>query len=494
MFKRVLIANRGEIGVRIVRACRDMDIWSIALYVASDRDSLHVRLADEAVELTSPLGYMDVERIVQIALDAGAEAIHPGYGFLAERAEFARACDEAGIAFIGPPSGVLAILGDRIGAMTRVREAGFATPIHSNRSFNQEEGEELRAEAERLGYPVVIKPVRGGRGRASHLVRSADQLRRAVRQAHAEARVLFAHDSRLYLEKAMLPICFLEVQVVSDTYGNLVHLGERSGSIQRNNQKLIAETPAPCLNDEQRRELQQMALDIARLFNYRNIGTVEFLFEKETGQFYFSEIKARIQVEHPVTEMVSQVNLVREQIEIAYGKRLSVSQEDIYLQGWAIQCRINAEDPWNNFLPSPGHLDRFRLPGGPYVRVDTYGYSGGYVPVRFDSLLAKVIVWGEDRDEAIRRLRRTLQDFAIRGVRTNLAMYQRVLEDPDFIRGEYTTEFLRRSILNTPVETEDLRDLAVAAALAYAIRNQASRPTVPQRLQQGWHRNNRRLG
>jgi acetyl/propionyl-CoA carboxylase alpha subunit len=452
-----------------------------------------VRLADECVELTSKGGYLDGAEIIQIAQRVGVDAIHPGYGFLAERADFIRSCEQAGITFIGPPSDVVAALGSKIGALERAERAGFATPAHSSTSFSAQDFDLLEAEAEELGYPLIIKACAGGRGRAARVVRSRKGLERAARQSHAEAQIVYGSDS-VFLERAILPCHFIDVQLVGDSYGTLLHLGDRDGSVQRYNQKLFAEAPAPCLSPAQRLEVQQMALDIARLFNFRGVGTVEFLMDGE-GKLYFSEIKPRIQVEHPVTEMVTRIDLVREQLELAAGKRIHLRQEDIRVEGWAMQCRINAEDPWNNFLPSPGTLRRFRLPGGPNVRVDTYGYSGCEVPVRYDPMLAVVAVWGEDRRECLNRMRRALQDFAITGVQTNLPFFQRVMEDPDFIRGEYTTQYIWRPWLSRASEPapELLRDLAVAAAIAYVMRYQSSKPILPERMRTGWHRSSREL-
>jgi acetyl/propionyl-CoA carboxylase alpha subunit len=491
MFRKLLVANRGEIAVRVIRACRDLGIWTVALFDESDRGSLHVRLADESLMLEPSTSYLDGGQIIDLARRAGAEALHPGYGFLAEDASFVRACEEAGIVFVGPPSEVVQAARDKIPAQERVRAAGFRTPLHSSISFGPEDEDLIELEAQELGFPLVVKSCSGGRGRAARLVRAANALPTAVRDARVEAQIVFG-DQRLFLEKAILPGNYVEVQVIGDGQGNLIHLGEREGSIQRHNQKLIAESPAPSLTPEQRARLHQMALDIARLFRYRNVGTVEFLMD-DKGEFHFTEIKARIQVDHPVTEMISRVDLVKEQICIAAGMPLTQRQETVRLEGWSMQCRINAEDPWNHFLPSPGRLRRFRLPGGHGVRVDTYGYSGCDVPVRYDPILAKVVVWGEERGECVRRMRRALQDFAISGVNTNLPYFQAILEDQDFIAGSYTTEFLRRPLLRRPTSQADLRDLAVAAAIGYLTRHGAGHPVVPQRLQQGWHRSNRQL-
>ena len=493
MFKKILIANRGEIAVRIVRECRDMGIWTVVLYDSTDRDSLHVRLADECVELRSDLGYMDGPQIIQIAQETGAEAIHPGYGFLAEQPEFVAACEEAGVVFIGPSSDVLQTVRMKIDLLDQVEAAGFAVTQHSSVSFKQFEHDLYHAEAETLGFPLVVKACSGGRGRATRLVRDPSALDKAVQQSANEARVIFGDDS-LYLERAILPANYIDVQVLGDRHGNVIHLGERDGSIQRNNQKLVCESPAPGLTQSLRARLHDTAVQIARLLNCNNAVTIEFLLDQD-GNFYFTEIKGRITVEHPVTEMVTRRDLVREQIEIAAGKRLSISQEDVRLRGAAIQCRINAEDPWNHYLPSPGVLQHFRLPGGPRVRVDTYGYSGCPVPVRYDPMLAKVVVWGEDRSAAVQRMLRSLQDFVITGVRTNLPLFQRVMQDPDFLSGRYSTEFLRRPMLFSSPDAPDevTRDLAVAAAMAYVMRTQGRQAVTPPQFLQGWHRASRQL-
>jgi acetyl/propionyl-CoA carboxylase alpha subunit len=491
MFKKVLVANRGEIAVRIIRACRDMGIATVALYDASDRGALHVRLADECVEMQSELGYMDQQEVLRIARATGAQAIHPGYGFLAERTEFIAACEAAGIAFVGPPSSVVAALTDKIATLERAMAAGFSVPRHSAASFDDGDLELLRSEAGRLGYPLIVKSCRGGRGRGTRLVRRADQLDEAVRRAQAESRAVFG-DPRLYLEQAILPSRYVEVPVLADGRGKIVHLGERDGSLQRNNQKIVEESPAPYLTPGQREQLWDTALGIARRFDCRSACTIEFLLD-ERGQFIFTEIKPRIQVEHSLSEMVAHIDVVAEQLRIAAGEPLRVRQADIQLRGCAVQCRINAEDPWNQGLPSPGQLLALRLPGGPGVRVDTYAYSGCEIPVRYDPLLAKLVVWGEDRETCLQRARRALQDVAIIGIQTNLPLIQRIIGEDDFTRGDYTTEFCRRPLLSDQADERELRDLAVVAAIAYVVRTQSSHPTLPDRLMSGWHHESRRL-
>jgi len=491
MFKKILIANRGEIAVRIERACREMGIQSVALYHPSDIGSLHVRLADQAVRLTSELGYLDQPAIIQHALETGAEAIHPGYGFLAEAAEFARACADAGLAFIGPPAEVIAAVRDKIATLERVRAAGFHTSQHSPASFGAGELDGLRAAASALGYPLVIKSCRGGRGRGTRVVRAPEHLDEAVRQAQSGAEVVFG-DAQVYLERAILPSRYVEVQLLGDGHGNLIHLGERDSSIQRNNQKIVTEAPAPYLTQKQREQLWRDAIEIARLFGCRCACTVEFVIDGD-GQRYFTEIKSRIQIEHAITEIITRVDIVREQIRIAAGEPLSIGQADVLLTGSAMQCRINAEDPWNRFLPSPGRITGFRLPGGPFVRVDTYAYSGCEIPLHYDPIFAKLVTWGTDRSVCVSRMRRALEECAITGIQTNIPLLHGVLNDADFIRGVYTTEFSRRPLIANDTPECELHDLAAAAAVAYLRRSASNQASLPERLSSGWHQDSRHL-
>jgi acetyl/propionyl-CoA carboxylase alpha subunit len=492
MFKRILVANRGEIAVRIVRTCRDMGIEAVALYEGPDRGSLHVRLADRCAELESERGYMDKQAILDLALRTGAEAIHPGYGFLAERPDFISDCDRAGIVFIGPPAEAVARTQCKADAVAAARAAGFATPATSERTYGSGVPSELREEAERLGYPLIIKSCVGGRGRGSHRALAAEELEEAVRWAQAEAQAVYG-DTQIYLEKAALPGHSLAVQVLGDNHGNLVHMGEREGSIQLGNQKIIEESPAPCLRTADRSQICGTALDIARLFGIRNAATVEFLVDGE-GRPFFTEIKPRIMTDHPVTEMVApRVDLVREQIRLAAGEPLGLRQQDLGLRGHAMQCVITAEDPRNGFMPSPGYLRRVRLPGGPNVRVDTYVYSGCAVPVKYDPILAKVIVWGVDRAECLQRMRRSLQDFIAIGIPTNLPYLQGVLEHPAVVQGCYDTSLLDRPMPESGQDAAYLRDVAVAAAVAFARRDLLAQPGAPPEAASGWHRASRRL-
>jgi acetyl/propionyl-CoA carboxylase alpha subunit len=491
MFTKVLIANRGEIAVRILRTCREMGITTVAIFTDEDFGSLHVRMADESVRLSGDEGYLDQEQIIEIARQRGAEAIHPGYGFLAQSAPFIEACEAAGLVFVGPPAGVVATLNDKINAQERAREAGFKTPLHSPRPYGEGEFDAIKTEADRLGYPLIIKSYGGGRGAGTRLVRNPEKLESTVQQSQKLAQAVFGSPD-IYLEQAILPSHYVEVQLLADHHGNIVHLGERDGSIQRNNQKIVEESPAPYLSDSQREQLWQQAIAIARLFEVQNACSVEFLVGLD-GEFYFTDVKTRIQVEHPVSEMVSHIDIVREQLRIAAGEPLGYSQDEIRLDGWAIQCRINAEDPWNRFLPSPGTIRVFRAPGGPHVRIDTYAHSGCDIPARYDPIFAKMTVWGADRGECIMRSRRALEEFFVSGIQTNLPLHQLIMSAADFLRGDYTTEFSRRPLLKTIASDLDRRNLAVAAAIAYTTRYQRTQVSQPERVRSGWHRDSRRL-
>ena len=491
MFKKILIANRGEIAVRIIRTCKDMGIQTVALYEAADSGSLHVRLADEGVLFEAERSYLDYEAILKIAVEFGAEAIHPGYGFLAENVEFVTACQQAGVVFIGPPPDVLARLQDKIAMLDRVRALGLPTLQYSSKAFEASEVEAFRAEAERLGYPIVIKSVRGGRGRGAYTAQSVGQLERALRRAQAEAEIIYGQ-TRFYLEQAITPAHMLGVQVLADNQGQVVHLGEREGSLIRGNQKMIEEAPAPYLTAEQRNELWEAALKIAHASGLRGASTIEFAGDL-AGHFFFTEIKPRIQIEHTVTEMISGVDIVREQIRVAADESLSITQVEVQLRGHAISCRITAEDPWRHYMPCPGTLRRVRLPTGHGVRVDTYAYSGCAVPAQYDPVVAKVITWGHDRTESVGRMQRALSELALIGVPTTLPIQQVIVKHPEFLAAEYDTYSLRRDLPEDHLPREVARDLAIAAAVAYVRRNLAGQPVLPDRVQSGWHRSSRRL-
>lgn len=492
MFRKILIANRGEIAVRILRACRSLGVSTLALYQPDDRGSLHVRLADECVELRSQSGFLDQDEILRIAQENGADAVHPGYGFLAEREDFIRQCSLAGVTFIGPPAQVVERTRQKILAMQRAEAAGFLTPDHSVTLFTDIDRAAIIEETNRLGFPLVVKSCRGGRGRGERLVWSPDRLEKALHDAQTEAQAVYG-DRRVYLEKLILPAHQIGVQIVGDKLGQMIHLGEREGSLRYGNQKLIEETPAPCLSPAQRHELWQAALELARLFDFQNVGTVEFVVD-QAGQFYFTEIKPRIQIEHPLSEIVSGVDLVREQIQIAAGEPLSIKQENVRLEGWAMQCRISAEDPWRQYMPNPGYLHMVRLPGGPGVRVDTYVYSGCYIPAEYDPLVAKLIIWGDERQQCLLRMRQALHECQLTGTPTNLPLIQRILGQPGFIEGRYTTELLPAPMdEEASLEEEHYRNLAAIAAVAYLRQRQSTHPVMPERLLSGWHRESRRL-
>ena len=493
MFKKLLIANRGEIAVRIARTCRDLGISTVVVYEVGDMGALHVRLADEAFMLTSDQGYRDPQELLAVARRSSADVIHPGYGLVSEDVGFEQACEAAGITPIGPGSGPLAQVRDRVQAIARVGAAGLPTTQPSSRSFAPEDGAALLAEADQLGYPLVVKSCAGGRGRGTAIARTADDLLAVVRRSSAQAQAAY-RDGRIYLEAAILPSRYIEVPILGDVYGNVIHMGDCDGSIQRNTRKVVTEAPAPGLSSSDREAIWQSAVSIARLFALRGACTIEFVVDS-AGRHFFTEVKPRIQVEHLVTEMISRIDVVREQIRIAAGLPLERSQDQVHLDGHAIFCRINAEDPWHGYLPSPGRISSFQLPGGPNVRVDTYAYAGAEVPVRYDSLLAKLVVWGATREETIQRTQRALQEIRIGGIQTNLSLIRLIIAHEEFVSGSYTTEFSRVRLLDAlPLPPpERLRDLAAIAALAFLQHTQTAHPAIPQAYTSGWHRESRRL-
>ncbi|MFZ1399589.1 MAG: biotin carboxylase N-terminal domain-containing protein [Candidatus Promineifilaceae bacterium] len=491
MFKKILIANRGEIAVRIIRTCRELGIETVALYDESDMDSLHVRQADLCVRVPSPETFLDVTTIVQIALAYEVDAVHPGYGFLAESATFAQKLTEAGITFIGPPAEVITAVRAKVKALEAVRAAGFPTVTHSGECLDVHDLPTIEANAARLGYPVVIKSCRGGRGRGERLVHKPEQLETAVQRASAESRAVFGN-GHIYLERALLPAHQIGVQLLGDQHGGLIHLGEREGSIIIGNQKIIEEAPSPLLDEAQRKAILAAALAIGRMFNYQNVGTVEFLLDGK-GNFYFSEIKARIQVEHSLTEKLTGIDLVRQQILIAAGEPLPWAQAEVPFHGWAMMCRLNAQDPWQNFLPSPGRLTDVRLPSGPQVRIDSYVYTGCRVPPNYDPLVAKVTTWGRNREICLSRMKNALADFLLIGTPTNLPVMQRLMHTTAFARAHYNTDFFTKPLGNGEDSEVQLRDLAVITAVHFARRYQMFNPTTPPRLQSGWHLDSRRL-
>jgi acetyl-CoA carboxylase biotin carboxylase subunit len=445
-FGKILIANRGEVALRVIRACREMDIRTVAVFSEVDRDCLHTRMADEAIcvgPAPSSGSYLNVPNIISAALITGANAIHPGYGFLAENAGFARACEDSGITFIGPRPDAIDRMGDKAVAKQTMAEAGVPTVPGSDGAVASE-AEAIRF-ADEVGYPVLIKASAGGGGRGMRVAVDRASLISSLHAAKAEAAVAFGDDT-VYLEKYLTRPRHIEFQVLADSHGNAIHLFERDCSVQRRHQKLIEESPSPALTDEQRRTMGEAALLAVRAVDYVNAGTVEFLLD-EDGKFYFMEMNTRVQVEHPVTEAVTGVDIIKEQIRIASGAPMRhPDQADIVQRGHAIEFRINAEDPANNFRPHPGRIEVFNPPGGLGVRVDSHMYSGYTVPPNYDSLLAKLIVWGETRYEAINRARRALDEFMVVGIPTTIPFHQLLIENEYFHKGVVYTDFVETRI------------------------------------------------
>lgn len=448
MFGKILVANRGEIALRVVRACREMGIESVAVYAEPDRDSLPVRLADEAycIGPADPSkSYLNISSIVSVAEISGADAVHPGYGFLAEDARFAEVCESCGICFIGPPATALEQMGAKAQARRAVVEAGVPVVPGSEGVVN--DTDEAVQLAREIGYPILIKASAGGGGRGMRLAHSKADLVNAVETARSEARSAFGNPD-IYLEKYVEEPRHIEMQVLGDKYGHLIYLGERDCSIQRRNQKLLEEAPSPAMTPELRQRMGEAAVRAARAVGYENAGTVEFLLDRRQD-FYFIEMNARIQVEHPVTEMVTGIDLVKEQIRLAAGEELGLTQDEVQMRGWAIECRINAEDAHHNFTPSPGVIKTYLPPGGPGVRVDSAVFPGYVITPHYDSLLAKLIVWAPTRVEAVDRSRRALGEFVIEGVNTTIPFHRQVLDNAFFRRGEVYTNFIQRRMADS---------------------------------------------
>ncbi|WP_232696094.1 acetyl-CoA carboxylase biotin carboxylase subunit [Brevibacillus daliensis] len=447
MFHKILIANRGEIAVRIIRACRELGIKTVAVYSEADRDALHVRMADEAYCIgptASKDSYLHMANIMSVATKNGVDAIHPGYGFLAENADFAEICSACNITFIGPDPEAITGMGDKSTAKDTMKRANVPT-VPGTEGLIDDVSEAI-VTAKQIGYPVMIKATAGGGGRGMRVAQNDEDLEKSIRQAQNEAKTAFGN-AGVYLEKFVEGPRHVEIQIMADKHGNVVFLGERDCSIQRRHQKLVEEAPSPALNPELRNQMGEAAVAAARAVQYHGAGTVEFLLDKH-GQFYFMEMNTRIQVEHPVTELITGIDLIKEQISVAYGNELSFTQEDIVLDGWALECRINAENASRNFMPSPGKITEYLPPGGFGVRIDSAAYAGYVIPPYYDSMIAKVIVWGKTRDEAISRMRRALEEFTIEGIHTTIPFHLKLLEHEVFISGDFDTKFL---------ETYDLR-------------------------------------
>ncbi|SDC00301.1 biotin carboxylase /acetyl-CoA carboxylase carboxyltransferase subunit alpha [Pelagirhabdus alkalitolerans] len=442
MIKKVLIANRGEIAVRIIRACSELGIQTVSIYSEADRDALHVQLADEAYCIgpsNSQDSYLNFTPIMSLANLIEADAIHPGYGFLSENADFAEICEKCNITFIGPSSKAIQKMGTKDVARETMKEANVpVVPGSTGVIHSIEQGKEV---AEELGFPVIIKATAGGGGKGIRIVRGPDELEQAITITQQEAAKAFGNPG-VYIEKFIEDFSHVEIQVLADNFGNVIHLGERDCSVQRRLQKLIEETPSPAITDAIRKEMGEAAVKAAKAVDYSGAGTVEFIFDKKEHKFYFMEMNTRIQVEHPVTEMVTGVDLIKEQINVANNEKLRLSQESVTMNGWAIECRINAENPYRDFMPTPGLIEMYLPPGGLGVRVDSAAYPGYKIPPYYDSMIAKLITYGESREEAISRMKRALKEFFIEGVSTTIPFHLRVLDHPVFLSGDFNTKFL----------------------------------------------------
>ena len=486
MFKKILIANRGEIALRVIRACKELGVKTVAVYSEADADSLHVQYADECylIGAAEPSqSYLNIEKIIKTAKKAECEAIHPGYGFLSQIPAFAEACTENGLEFIGPPAEVLKRMGNKVEARKAASEAGVPViPGSLKPASSPEEAIEI---AERVGYPVLVKAVYGGGGKGMRLVKSEDEIRHVLETATLEAESSFG-SREIYVEKFLPRARHIEFQILADKKGKVIHLGERECSIQRRYQKLIEETPSPFMTEELRKRMGESAVKIAKAINYVNAGTVEFLVD-QNGDYYFLEMNTRLQVEHLITEMVTGIDIVKEQIRIAAGEKLAYRQREIKIRGHAINCRVNAEDPYNNFAPSPGTITSLHLPGGLGVRVDTHLYIGYTISVFYDPLIAKLATWGLSRQEAIKRICNALEEFKIEGVKTTIPFHKRIMEDEEFLRGDIHINFVDERIgrlLPEKALTEE-EVAALTAVLANQIVEAKVKALIPRRKQRG---------
>jgi len=483
MFQKVLIANRGEIAVRLIRALREHDITSVAVFSDADRQALHVRLADEAEHIgpaPSSQSYLRIANILDAAKKHGADAIHPGYGFLSENPDFALACEQAGITFIGPSPESIRLLGSKTQARAIAKRVN--TPIVPGTEEPIQDMDRARGIARELGYPVLLKAAAGGGGKGMRLVASEAEFDSALRNASSEAERAF-HNSEVYIEKAVVNPRHIEIQLLGDRNGHMIHLGERECSLQRRHQKVIEECPSPlvALHPEMRQAMGEAAIRVAQAAGYYNAGTAEFLVDRDRN-FYFLEMNTRLQVEHPVTELVTGLDLVHWQLQIAAGKPLTLKQEDIQWRGSAIQCRLYAEDPWADFMPSPGRIQHLKEPSGPGVRLDSGVYPGYTVPMDYDPLLAKLVVWGEDRLAATARMLRALSEYTVTGIRTNLDFFREILRDPCFVSGQLHTGFIYEFLARrSPVGSDP--ELQTVAALAALAHQKLQRPAAAARVE-----------
>jgi len=482
MFKKVLVANRGEIAIRVIRACRELGVETAAVYSEADVESLHVHYADEChcIGPAEPTkSYLNTNKIIEVAKKSGCEAIHPGYGFLSQIPAFARACEENGIEFIGPPSRVLQKMGNKVEARKIAAKAGV--PIIPGGIEPAQNIDEALGMAEKFGYPVLVKAVYGGGGKGMRIVIDKDGMQRTLELAALEAEASFG-SREVYVEKFLPKARHIEFQILADKRGRVIHLGERECSLQRRYQKLIEETPSPFMTQELRREMGRAAVKIARAVNYVNAGTVEFLVDRY-GNYHFLELNTRLQVEHLITEIVTGIDIVKAQIKIAAGQKLEHGQSDVAIRGHAINCRINAEDPHNNFMPSPGTVTRFHPPGGPGVRVDTHLYSGYSMSLFYDPLIVKLAVWGSNRGESIQRMKNALNEFVIEGVKTTIPFHKKIMEDECFLEGDIHINFIEERIGEVLPEQalEEEEAAAIVAVLADKIERRGVRAVIPKR-------------
>ena len=471
MFKKVLIANRGEIAVRLIRACRELDIPTVAVYSEADRKALHVKCADEAYCVGPPPSsesYLVMDKIIDVARRSGADGIHPGYGFLAENPVFAKMCDDNGITFIGPSPAAIEMMGHKTVARETMQKAGV--PIVPGTELLDDDDELARSAVE-IGFPVMVKAAAGGGGKGMRVVHEEKQIGEAIRAARSEAKSSFGDDA-VFIEKYVEEPRHIEFQILADRHGNVIHLFERECSIQRRHQKVIEEAPSMAVDEDLRSRMGEAAVSASRAAGYWSAGTVEFLVDRHRN-FYFLEMNTRLQVEHPVTEMITGVDIAKEMFRIASGEKLSIRQEDVTMNGWALECRIYAEDPFNNFLPSPGVIQTLRVPSGPGVRDDSGVYAGYEVPLHYDPMISKLCTWGDTRDEAIARMKRALDEYVIKGIKTTIPFHLKVMNNEQFISGDITTGFIGDAfVLETGELSDDLRDVAlVAAALQMGRRN-----------------------
>ncbi|MCJ7839355.1 acetyl-CoA carboxylase biotin carboxylase subunit [Lederbergia sp. NSJ-179] len=442
MINKLLIANRGEIAVRIIRACKEMGIETVAVYSEADHEALHVQLADEAYCIgpnASKDSYLNTLNVVGIAKLTGCDAIHPGYGFLAENADFAELCRVCNIIFVGPSPDAIAKMGTKDAARETMKQAGV--PIVPGSRGIIEDMEDAIELANEIGYPVIIKATAGGGGKGIRVARTEEELIKGIKITRQEAETAFGNPG-VYIEKYIEDFRHVEIQVLADQFGNIIHLGERDCSIQRRLQKLLEETPSPAINPDTREKMGQAAIQAARAVEYTGAGTIEFIYDRTSQEFYFMEMNTRIQVEHPVTEMVTGIDLIKEQIHVASGKKLTLTQEEVEFRGWSIECRINAENPEKNFMPSAGRIEMYLAPGGPGVRVDSGVYPGYTIPPYYDSMVAKVISYGKTREEAIAKMKRALEEFVIEGIKTTIPFHLNLLEHETFVNGDFNTKFL----------------------------------------------------